>query len=367
MSKKVHYERPSMSGVEGYVPGEQPTHPRLIKLNTNENPYPPPACVVDAIAAVAADQLRRYPPPLAKGFREAAGAAHGLSADHVIATNGGDELLRLVITVFCTPAVGGGGLAVEAPTYSLYETLAEIHDTPLTAIPLDDTWNPPADFARKVIDAGCRLAIIVNPHAPSGRLLDVERLDAIARELADHAVLLVDEAYVDFAERDAVPLLDPARGLDNVLLLRTLSKGYSLAGIRFGYGLGHPGLIAVLDRARDSYNTDILAQAAATAAIEARDEAAASWKAVIDERTRLTESLTAQGYSVIPSQSNFVLASPPTPLEAAEVFESLKQTGIFVRYFTQERLRDKLRITIGTPEQNDALLEALAEIARQVA
>jgi histidinol-phosphate aminotransferase len=359
------YERDNIHRLAAYVPGEQPQSGDVVKLNTNENPYPPPQAVLDAVRQVAPDSLRRYPPPSAPHFRQAAAKVHNLQPDQVIATNGGDELLRLAVTVFCDPTAkpGPGGLGETAPTYSLYDVLAQIHDTPVTRLPLREDWSIPDDFAQRLNDARCRLAMIVNPHAPSGRLEPLDRLKQIAR--AFNGVLLIDEAYVDFAEHDALPLLDPAEGLDNVLLLRSLSKGYSLAGLRFGYGLGHPALIAALHKARDSYNTDVLAQAAATAALEARPLARESWNKVIAERVRVSAALTRLAYRVWPSQSNFILAQPPEAgPAAADIYESLKKNAIFVRYFDQDRLRDKLRITIGTPEQNDALLAAIHALAR---
>lgn len=355
------YERPNIERLSAYVPGEQPQTSRVVKLNTNENPYPPAEAVLEAIRAVTPEALRRYPSPQAQTFRETAARAHGLAPEQVIATNGGDELLRLAVTVFCEPSRDGrGGVGTAEPSYSLYPVLAAIHDTPLTRVPLNDDFSLPEDFADRLNDAGCRLAFIVNPHAPSGRLQPLDQLERIAR--AFRGVLMIDEAYVDFAQRDALPLLDPARGLDNVLLLRSLSKGYSLAGLRFGYGLGAPGLIAAMDKARDSYNTDVLSQAAACAALEARSAAHVSWRQVVSERDRLTAVLTERGWFVYPSQSNFVLATPPADgPDARSLYESLKREGIFVRYFDQDRLRDKLRITVGTPGQNDALLQALPD------
>ena len=183
-----------------------------------------------------------------------------------------------------------------------------------------------------------------------------------------------DLAYVDFAVQDALPLLEPTRGLKNVLLLRSLSKGYSLAGLRFGYGIGHPNLIAALNKAKDSYPTDALAQAAATAAVSNRNLAARTWRLVIDERQRLSRELAQRGFQVSASQSNFILGVPPPPAQsnhhahygnAKEIYESLKKQNIFVRYFDLDRLRDKLRITIGTPKQNDTLLAALDHLRGQ--
>ena len=366
------YSRQNIQRLDAYTPGEQPQRPGLIKLNTNENPYPPSARVLEAIRNVPADALRRYPPPTADNFRRAAAQVHGLSVDQVIATNGGDELLRLAITVFCPPRAedAAGGMVTAEPSYSLYPVLADIQDTSVTRVPLLDDWSLPDDFADQAIAAGCRLVLVVNPHAPSGRLEPVDRLEQIARKLSGQAVLLVDEAYVDFARNDALSLLDPSKGLDNVLLLRTLSKGYSLAGLRFGYGLADAGLIGAMDKARDSYNTDIVAQAAAIAALEARQDAASTWRKVVDERARVTRELVSLGCEVYPSGANFVLArfddtgaTAESPPFAKVVCESLKAKGIFVRYFDQDMLRDKLRITIGTPQQNDAMLAAIAQAA----
>jgi len=362
------YERPNIQRLAPYLPGEQPRPgDRVIKLNTNENPYPPAPAVLDAIHRVDAEQLRLYPQPQARAFRQAAAKVHNLDENQVIATNGGDELLRLAITVFCqprpTPATAGeisdsAGLGYAVPSYSLYETLAQIHDTPITTIPLGHAFTLPDDFARQLNAAGCRLAVIVNPHAPSGRLEPLETLRAVAKTF--RGVLLIDEAYVDFAQHDAVSLLHPEAGLDNVLLLRSLSKGYSLAGLRFGYGIGHRDLIAALDKARDSYNTDALAQAVAVAAIQHRRHAAQSCQRVIAERERVSHALNTLGCRVLPSQSNFLLVTPPA--DASSVYQSLKRRSILVRYFDQDRLRDKLRITIGTPAQNNALISTLTEL-----
>ena len=298
----VRYERSNIRNLAPYVPGEQPQAGTAVKLNTNENPHPPAVSVMAAIHAVSAEALRRYPPPTADTFCRTAARAHGLSPQQVIATNGGDELLRLAVTVFCEPArVGyrGAGVGVTEPTYGLVSVLVAIHDTVLVSVPLDEKFALPIDFADQVLRAGCRLVVLVNPHSPSGHLESTATLAAVAQRLRGRAVLLIDEAYVDFATGDAVALLLPSSGLDNVLLLRTLSKGYSLAGLRFGYGLGHPTLVAALQKARDSFNTDVLAQAAATASLNHRDSAAQTWRAVIDERQRMTGELTSRGYRVI--------------------------------------------------------------------
>ncbi|MBI1370222.1 MAG: histidinol-phosphate transaminase [Planctomycetes bacterium] len=352
----MSYERPNIAKMHGYTPGEQPDDGKVVKLNTNENPYPPCEAVMKTLHAIGGDVLRKYPPPLAPRFRKVAAQVHKLHADNVIATNAGDELLRLAITTFVNP---GEPIGTAEPSYSLYPVLAEINDSPVVRVPLNDDWSLTAGFADALNKAKVKLAFIVNPHAPSGVLRSVDTLAAVAEKFK--GVLLIDEAYIDFVDpdlnHDATTLIDR---FDNVLILRTLSKGYSLAGLRFGYGLGARSLIEpMLTKTKDSYNTDAIAQKLAAAALEHRADAAMSWHAVREERSRMVRELAAMGMTCPPSQSNFVLA---TVKNAADVYETLKQKRIFVRYFDQDRLRDKLRITIGTPEQNTALLDALREI-----
>lgn len=362
------YERPNIAAMAGYTPGEQPAAARLVKLNTNENPYPPSEAVMAVLRDFPAESLRKYPPPLASAFRDLAARTHGLKSENVIATNGGDELLRLLVATFVEP---GRPLAMAEPSYSLYPVLAAAHGSPTVRIGLADDWTLPPDFADRVLASEASLVFVVNPHAPSGTLTSVDALADVAAALQSKAVLVVDEAYVDFVDpelrHDATALV---RRFDNVVLLRTLSKGYSLAGLRFGYGLGSVGLIEpMLTKTRDSYNTDALAQALATAALTHRDAAAATWAKVRQQRQRLRAALAQRGFQSPPSQSNFLLAAAPGDgldgqPRARTVFESLKVEGVFVRYFDQDRLRDKLRITVGTPAENDALLAALDAVIR---
>ena len=383
--------RPTIDRLAAYTPGEQPgAGTRVIKLNTNENPYPPGDAVMEAVRAVTPDELRRYPSPDARAFREKAASLHRLDPECIIATNGGDELLRLAVTVFCEPTsqalgkrsgsgasrirgVGSGarpdpdragasgavgGLGVAEPSYSLYPVLAAIHDTALVRVELNNDFSLPEELAARWNEAGCRLAFLVNPHAPSGRVQPVEELRRVAE--AFEGVLLVDEAYIDFAGEgsDALPLI--REGMANVLVLRSLSKGYSLAGLRFGYGLGDVSLIAAMHKARDSYNVDTVAQRAAVAALTHRDRAAQTWKAVRRERSSLSEALKVRGWDVLPSGSNFLLCRPPgDDRRAKRIYEKLKAEGILVRWFDADRLRDRLRISIGTPEEVAVLLAAI--------
>lgn len=351
------HERANIARMHGYVPGKQPASSETIKLNTNENPYPPCEAVMRELAAIPADALRRYPPPSAEGFRERAAALHGLGKDQVVAVNGGDELLRLAVTTFVEP---GAPIGVVEPSYSLYPVLAEIHASPIVRADAEPDWSWPADLADRMNRAGVQLLLIVNPHAPSGHLAPAAAIAALAR--AFRGVVLVDEAYVDFVDPElGHDVVGRIAQHDNLLALRTLSKGYSLAGLRFGYGLGAAPLIApLLWKTRDSYNVDAIAQRLAVAALAARDQAAETWRRVRHERARVGAMLQQLGFALAAeSQTNFVLAAVPAHTSAPELQQALEQRGVLVRYFAEPRLRTSLRITIGTPDQNDRLLGAL--------
>jgi histidinol-phosphate aminotransferase len=353
----VSYERPNIESMTGYVPGEQPGSPDVIKLNTNENPYPASPQVAAALAGIEVEDLRRYPSPTAQLFRETAARYHGLHSDNILPTNGGDELLRLAITTFAGP---GDVVAIAEPSYSLYPVLAEIQDCRLLPVPLLDNWQLPSNFIATLNDAGARLALLVNPHAPTGLLLPATTLREIAT--AFRGVLVVDEAYVDFVDPEQqYDLTAAVNEHDNLLILRTLSKGFSLAGLRFGYGIGAPQLLApMMFKTRDSYNTDYVSQQLAIAAIESADYARDTWNRVRSERARLSQQLDRMGLNCLPSQSNFILAQCADQDGARDIYHGLRKSGILVRYFDQNRLRDKLRITVGTPEQNQQLLQNLA-------
>jgi len=356
----VSYERDNVRRMRGYTWGEQPEDGDTIKLNTNENPYPPSPKVAQALAAFTTEVLRTYPKPTADPLRDALAALHGLEREHVLITHGGDEALRLAMTTFVDP---GATFAMAEPSYSLYPVLAAVQDARTVEVPLDDGWRLPAHAATTLNDAGARLTCLVNPHAPSGTLVSATELTDLAAQL--DGVLLVDEAYVDF--------VDPALGYDltsavrehpNLLLLRTFSKGYSLAGLRLGYLLGHPGLIEpMLTKTRDSYNVDAISQALGAAAVADQSYAAGTWQEVRSARKALADGLGQLGLACWPSQSNFLLAKIPAGarLDAAALQQHLKSRGILVRWFDAPRLRDCLRISVGTPEQNQRLIDALGE------
>jgi histidinol-phosphate aminotransferase len=344
------YFPPHVDALAAYAPGEQPTDPAVIKLNTNENPYPPSPRVLQALRAVDPERLRRYPDPLAEQFRAAAAQLFHLTPDNILCGNGADDLLNIIIRALTSPH---HGLAYPVPTYTLCAVLAHIHGCPVREIPFRPDFALPAE---QLLAARANLTYVCNPNSPTATFIPPPQLADLARRLT--GVLLVDEAYADFADTNC---LDLARSLPNVLLVRSLSKGYCLAGLRFGYALGHPDLIAGLMKVKDSYNVDALAIAAATAAIQDQPYFRDAVQRVRAERDRLAAALRQLNLSPLPSQANFLFArcqSPPARL----VYQTLKARNILVRHFDQPGLADWLRITIGTPQQNDALLRELQRI-----
>ena len=263
----MYYERENIRRMAGYTPGEQPDSRDIIKLNTNENPYPPCDEVIKELYDIKAEDLRRYPSSTAKEFRETAAMVHGVEPENIIATNGGDELLRLAITTFMDP---GQSLGVAEPSYSLYSVLAAVQGCTVIKVPLDSKWEIAEDFSGILVKASVKMAILVNPHAPSGRLTSTERLARIAREF--RGVLLIDEAYIDFVDpelgHDSIQLV---KNFENILILRSLSKGYSLAGLRLGYGIASRKIIEpMISKTKDSYNVNGISQRLATVALKNR-------------------------------------------------------------------------------------------------
>lgn len=341
--------------MQGYTPGEQPADVAVVKLNTNENPYPPSPRVLSAISAITGEQLRRYPSPDARDFRQAAAEVHHIDPDMIMPTNGGDELLALVVRA-C--AGENARVAYLDPGYSLYPVLANMQAAVPVPVPYDisaQEWRVPNDIWK--INAA--VLLIVNPNAPSGTLISLSALEDIAHRFS--GLLLIDEAYVDFAPTSALGLVPR---FPNLILLRSMSKGYGLAGMRFGYGIAQAPLIAELYKIRDSYPCDVIAIAAATAAIGDQAYAKAVWQKVIQQRQWMTNQLVKLGFGVPESHSNFVLAQVPVGMDAATLYRQLKSRDILVRYFNLPRLTDKLRITIGTPQQNEVLVQTLIEIKK---
>lgn len=355
----MSFERDNIRTMTGYTSGEQPGQAEVIKLNTNENPYPPGPAVARALQDIQVQSLRRYPPPTALPLRQSLASLHGVAVDNLIVTNGGDELLRLLLATFVDV---DECIGVADPSYSLYDVLAAAHGCGLKKFPLRADWRLPEHFARALNEANVKLCFIVNPHAPSGHLLSAAEIETLAEEF--RGVLVLDEAYVDFVDpalqHDCIPLIGK---LDNLMILRTLSKGYSLAGLRMAYGIGPRTLIDPMQyKTKDSYNTDFIAQALARAAIEDQAYASDTWRRVREQRASLTQELAHLGLRCPPSQSNFLLAEVPPPWQAEAVYQGLKDANILVRYFKLPGLENRLRITVGAPDENRALIDALKKL-----
>ncbi|HEY1923488.1 MAG TPA: histidinol-phosphate transaminase [Tepidisphaeraceae bacterium] len=342
------FVRPNVREMQGYEPGEQPVAgERVVKLNTNENPYQPSERVLQAIAAVSGETLRRYPNPTSDPFRDAAAKLHGLTRDQIITGNGSDDILTISTRCFVPPA---GVMAFPDPTYSLYPVLAKLEDAKALPIPWEDGWSLPINA---LAASGANAIYLANPNAPSGTFVSPLKVAELARNFS--SLILVDEAYADFSDENCVSLVQQ---FPNIVISRTLSKAYSLAGLRFGYAIAQPPVIQQMMKVKDSYNCDALSIIAATAAIEDQAYAKSIWEKIKSERTRLTTELTQLGWTVLPSQANFVLATVPSG-RGKEMYQGLKQQGILVRYFDLPGLQDKIRITIGQSHENNALLAGI--------
>lgn len=340
----------------GYTPGEQPgAGERVIKLNTNENPFPPSPKVVQALQQIEPELLRRYPNPTADLFRDTAAKVLGVKRENIIAGNGSDDILSIATRTFVGP---GQVLACPDPTYSLYPVLADIEQARFVTVPWEDGYDLPIAGLLAEKPAAIYFA---NPNAPTGTLVKPARV----KQLADKfdGLVLVDEAYVDFAGEDCVALV---KDHANVVICRTMSKAYSLAGLRFGYAIAQPQVIEQMMKVKDSYNCDAIAITLAAAAIADQEYARKTWEMIRAERERLTDELTAIGWSVLPSRANFILATVPDG-EGERAYLGLKEQGILVRYFDKPGLRDKLRITIGTGQENNALLGGIKALTGQTA
>ncbi|MFQ5664977.1 MAG: histidinol-phosphate transaminase [Candidatus Binatia bacterium] len=348
-----NFTRATVTAMAGYTPGEQPQDRQYIKLNTNENPYPPSPRVVEAVRAAVNADLRLYPHPTADALRDRAAAVYGLCREHVLVGNGSDELLSLVVRACVGP---GDRVVYPYPTYSLYDTLVTIQEGEAVHVPYPADFSFPTGLAA----ARGRVTLVCHPNSPSGTAVPIDTLRDLGRAVA--GLLVVDEAYVDFADASALALV---RQCDNVVVLRTLSKSFSLAGMRIGLAFAAPPIIDALLKVKDSYNVTRLSIVAGTAALEDYACMQANVARVRLTRQRLTDGLRARGFSVLPSQANFVLARRPgRTLEGIHV--ALRARGILVRYFATPELYDAMRVSVGTDAEVDALLQALDDIASHV-
>ncbi len=373
-----------------YVPGEQPKATDVVKLNTNENPYPPSPACAKVLKSFDLDRLRRYPDPVFADLRAALAQLNGTTSDRVFVGNGSDEILALAARAFVEDDEAIGSLD---PSYSLYKTLAAIRNVKWVGleeiielsndrmtesndriIELSndrifecESCNPSTTnsiirkFDHSIISPSpnVSLFLLTNPNAPTGEFRESADVAAFAKRF--RGVVLVDEAYADFARANCMSLATAARNR-NVLVMRTFSKSYSLAGLRVGYCVGPKPLIDALYKIKDSYNVDAVAQAVALAAVKDQAWMKANVAKVVKTRAWFASELAARGWDVIPSEANFVFAKPPRPQKAAALFAALKAKNVFVRYFKGPKTGDRLRITIGTDAEMRKLLRALGAL-----
>jgi histidinol-phosphate aminotransferase len=346
------YFRSNINAMSGYIPGEQPGDDGIIKLNTNENPYPPSPKVCAALRKAVNPALRLYPEPLSDSLRTVAARVYGVRPENIIAGNGSDEILSILLRCFVGPR---DRVAVPVPTYSLYDTLVEIQDGVRVPISFPPDFSVPDELAAQ----NAALTLLCNPNAPSGTLVSLAEIEKLARAVA--GILVVDEAYVDFAESEGASSIPLIRQLPNLVVLRTFSKSFSLAGLRIGLAFASDDLIAGMIKVKESYNLNRLSMVAAIAALQDLPWMVRNVKRIQRVRKKLVASLKRLGYQVYPSQSNFVLARKQDR-NLKTVYEELKRRKILVRYFDVPGLQDCLRITVGTPKEVQALLHEMTTI-----
>lgn len=346
---------PIVESLVPYVPGEQPRIDNLVKLNTNENPYGPSPAALAAMREAASDSLRLYPDPDSSALKEAIARFYRINTNNIFVGNGSDEVLA---HVFMALLRHDKPLAFPDITYSFYPTYCRLFDIRYTTIPLNDRFKiEPNDYTD---EAGA--IIFPNPNAPTGHLLTLDAIEGMLKRLPQRLVV-VDEAYIDFGGETAVAL---TQRYQNVLVVQTLSKSRSLAGLRVGFAIGHPALIDGLERVKNSFNSyplDRIAVAGAVAAIDDVDWFDDTRRQVMRTRERVAHALQQRGFEVLPSAANFVFARHVTR-DGAELAQALRDSAVLVRHFKLPRIDQYLRISIGTEEQCDALLNALDGILR---
>jgi len=374
MAKKNPLIRPLVQELHAYVPGEQPKIKGLIKLNTNENPFPPSPKVLRAVKNAVDGRLRLYPNPTAEMLREKIAKLHQCQPENIIVGNGSDEVLALAVRAFvqsdeklaqyeytrCSPS--DWVVQYFMPSYSLYPVLADIHGAAKNVVDLNSDFSlPSVDELKRggKWDFNAALTFITTPNAPSGRGYKTSELEKLCR--AQKGVVILDEAYVDFAAENAMSL---ALKFPHVLVARTFSKAYSLCFQRVGYLVGNAELISALHKIRDSYNVNGLGQIAAEATLDDLKYYRANFKKIIATRKWLSRELTELGFCVLPSQTNFILAEPPK-FSAKIWLTKLREKKILVRWFSSPEIEKFLRITIGTQKEAAALVKAARQILKR--
>jgi histidinol-phosphate aminotransferase len=354
MFRMSKYWSSILKNIKPYTPGEQPKDKKYIKLNTNENPYPPSPRVIEAIKQVTNESLRLYPDPVCDELRETIAAYYKVKKEQVFAGNGSDELLAFTYPAFFEPA--GKPILFAEITYSFYPVYAELFKINFKLIEVDDEFNIPAEGYSQE-NGGI---IIANPNAPTGRGISLETIKIILGRNKD-SIVIIDEAYIDFGGESSVGLINE---YPNLLVIQTMSKSRALAGLRIGFAIGNEDLIEGITRIKDSVNSYTLDRLALAGAVTAIKDDAYFQKTrakIIKTRERIASSLTEIGFQVIPSQANFIFISYPQ-YPGSALFQLLREKGILVRYFNKLKINNFLRVTIGTDAEMDKFLETIAAI-----
>lgn len=352
----MNFVRKVIKKLSPYEPGEQPTDPTVIKLNTNENPYPPSPQVKALLRSVDSELLKLYPDPVCLRLRQRIAKLHKCNIENVFVGNGSDEILTLCTSAFVED---NGSIGYFVPSYSFYPVLADIRDVHHKAIILNDDFTmPEKDVQSEKEWENCSLFFIANPNASTGMLFPFTKISKFCRIFP--GVVVIDEAYVDFATQDCMKL---ALRYRNILVVRTLSKSFSLAGLRVGYAVGNKALIQALFKIKNSYNVSRLAQEIALSALSDIPYMRKNVRKIKATRKRLAQALSEEGYTVYPSEANFLWVRP-TPIKAECLYKELKERKILIRFFKTPQLQDFVRITVGTDKQVDKLVDAIQEIQK---
>jgi histidinol-phosphate aminotransferase len=349
------YVRREVRGMLGYVPGLQPgPGQKLVKLNTNENPYPPSPRVLEVLHAATESAVRLYPPPEADALREGAARLYGLTPSQVLCGNGSDEILAILMRTF----VGEGEtVAWFEPSYSLYPVLAEIGAARTTTVPLPRVTRSQDMGGLPIPSPKAKIFFLTTPNAPYGVAFPTAWIEKLLGRFK--GIVVADEAYVDFANETSLPLL---AANPRLVIARTLSKAYSLAGMRAGLAFAHEELITEMMKVKDSYNVNRYALLAACAALEDQDHFRSTRDRIVATRERFSRTIADRGFTVLPSQANFVFVIPPGALSAGTLYEGLLSRGFLVRYWKTGVVSDGLRISIGTDAEMDGLATAIEEV-----
>lgn len=346
----MKYVRPAIAEMKCYVPGLQPDpDQKYIKLNSNENPFPPSPRVKEVLDRLNYDDLRIYPDPMSLELREKLGSLYGFSPDQIICGNGSDDILNIIVRTFVQP---GEAIGLYEPTFPLYKVLGVIHGSKVIPVPVAEPYNQPPDPPANV-----RVFFLANPNSPVGFGYPTSLVAKLAQRVK--GIFVADEAYVEFARENALNLV---RDVKNLIIVRTVSKSYSLAGARLGYAIGNEELIQEMSKVKDPFNVTRLTQAVVSAALDDQEYFRKNISQIIAIREWFTKEVQALGYRVIPSQANFVFPQPPQKGRGVKFYQSLFDRKILTRHYDEEGLRDGVRLTIGTREDMASALQVLKEI-----